>query len=44
MEMMFLKDDKIAEQWLAEDPTNREIFTLQEAVEFGARFFVPLMS
>lgn len=44
MEMMFLKDDKIAEQWLAEDPVNREIFTLQEAVEFGARFFVPLMS
>ena len=44
MEMMFLRDDRIAQQWLAEDPGNREIFTLPEAVEFGARFFVPLMS
>ena len=44
MEMMFLSDSAIAKQWLAEDPGNREIFTLQEAVEFGARFFVPLMS
>lgn len=44
MEMIFLKDGKIAEKWLAEDPNNREIFTLQEAVEFGAQFFVPLMS
>ena len=43
MEMMFLRDDDIAQQWLAEDPDNREIFTLPEAVEFGARFFVPLM-
>ncbi|MGB5178138.1 MAG: alkylmercury lyase family protein [Gammaproteobacteria bacterium] len=44
MEMMFLRDGSIAENWLAEDPDNREIFTLPEAVEFGARFFVPLMS
>ena len=44
MEMMFLLDRKIAQQWLEEDPNNREIFTLQEAVEFGAEFFVPLMS
>lgn len=43
-EMMFLKDEQIADQWLAEDQANREVFTLQEAVEFGARFFVPLMS
>lgn len=43
MEMMFLRDGNIAENWLAEDPGNREIFTLDEAVEFGARFFVPLM-
>lgn len=43
-EMIFLKDQKIAEQWLANDPANREIFTLQEAVEFGSRFFAPLMS
>jgi len=44
MEMIFLRDGSIAQQWLAEDPDNREIFTLEEAVEFGARFFVPLMS
>ncbi len=44
MEMMFLKDGKIAESWLAEDKGNRETFTLQEAVDFGARFFVPLMA
>lgn len=44
MEMMFLRDGDVARHWLAGDPGNREIFTLQEAVEFGARFFVPLMS
>jgi len=44
MDMIFLLDSTIAKQWLAEDPANREIFTLQEAVEFGARFFMPLMS
>lgn len=44
MEMMFLKDGETARQWLATDPVNTEVFTLQEAVEFGARFFVPLMS
>ena len=43
MEMMFLKDETTAAQWLETDPDNREIFTLQEAVDFGARFFVPLM-
>lgn len=44
MEMMFLRDSETARQWLAADSVNREVFTLQEAVEFGARFFVPLMS
>jgi len=44
MEMMFLKDGEVAKQWLAADEENREIFTLAEAVEFGSRFFVPLMS
>jgi Alkylmercury lyase len=43
-EMIFLRDGEIARQWLAEDPGNREVFSLQEAVEFGSRFFVPLMS
>jgi mercuric reductase len=44
MEMMFLKDKQIAEAWLAEDSGNRETFTLQEAVDFGTQFFVPLMA
>lgn len=44
MEMMFLKNCKIAQQWHADDPDNREVFTLQEAVEFGGRFFAPLVS
>jgi mercuric reductase len=44
MEMIFLKDGEIAKQWLADDPDNREVFTLQEAVEFGGRFFTPLLS
>jgi hypothetical protein len=44
MEMMFLKDGKTAREWLAADSANREVFTLPEAIEFGARFFVPLVS
>lgn len=44
MEMMFLSNNKIAQKWFADDPDDREIFTLQEAVEFASRFFVPLMS
>jgi len=44
MEMMFLRDGRVAEEWLSVDPGNREVFTLAEAVEFGARFFVPLMA
>jgi mercuric reductase len=44
MEMIFLEDGNIAQQWLAKDSDNREIFTLPEAVEFASRFFVPLVS
>lgn len=44
MEMMFLKDNDVAQKWKKEDDQNREVFTLAEAVEFGSRFFVPLMS
>ena len=43
-EMIFLKDKKIAETWLAEDPDNREIFTLNDAIEFATRFFKPLVT
>lgn len=43
MEMIFLRDNNIARQWLADETGNREVFTLQEAVEFGGRFFSPLV-
>jgi Alkylmercury lyase len=42
-EMMFLRDNDVAQRWLGDDLGNREIFTLPEAVEFASRFFVPLM-
>jgi hypothetical protein len=44
LEMMFLKNGSIARQWLAENPDNREVFKLDEAVEFGDRFFSPLLA
>jgi alkylmercury lyase len=44
MEMIFLRDGAVAQQWLADNVGNREIFTLPEAVEFASRFFVPLIS
>lgn len=43
MEMIFLQNGDIAEQWLADDLENREIFTLPDSVEFSAQFFVPLV-
>jgi hypothetical protein len=42
LEMMFLANEAIASQWLAESPDTREIFDLQSAVAFAAAFFVPL--
>ena len=42
MEMMFLANESVARNWLAESPGTREIFDLPSAVEFSAGFFVPL--
>ncbi len=42
MEMMFLANESLAREWLAESPETREIFDLPSAVEFAAGFFVPL--
>jgi len=42
MEMMFLANETVAREWLAESPDTREIFDLPSAVDFAARFFVPL--
>ena len=44
MQMIFLRDGKIARQWHADDFGDRETFTLPEAVEFAGRFFVPLVA
>lgn len=43
-EMIFLKDKKIADKWLLEDTENREIFTIDEAIDFASRFFNPLIN
>lgn len=43
-EMIFLKDKKIADAWLAEDKENREIFTLDDAIDFATQFFKPLVN
>jgi hypothetical protein len=42
MEMMFLANESVAQEWLAESPDTREIFDLPSAVEFASGFFVPL--
>lgn len=42
-EMIFLKDKITAEIWLNKD-NNREIFTIDEAIQFASGFFKPLIS
>jgi hypothetical protein len=42
-EMIFLKDKETAETWLSEDTENREIFTLDAAIDFATQFFKPLV-
>ncbi|MEZ4679131.1 MAG: organomercurial lyase [Caldilineaceae bacterium] len=44
MEMIFLRDNRTAEQWLTDQSEGREIFTLQEAVQLASMFFLPLLS
>jgi len=43
-EMIFLKDKKIADTWLSDDLENREIFNIDDAIEFASRFFSPLVN
>ena len=43
MEMIFLKGELLAHHWCEEDSGHRQIFSLEEAVEFAAGFFVPLV-
>ena len=42
-EMIFLKGEQVMSDWMNADPDNREIFKLNEAIEFAARFFVPVL-
>ena len=42
-EMLFLYDKDVAEQWLSVDTEQREIFSLPDAIDFSAGFFVPLL-
>ncbi len=42
MEMMFLANESVAREWVAESPETREIFDLSSAVDFSAGFFLPL--
>ncbi|MDH5712125.1 MAG: alkylmercury lyase family protein [Gammaproteobacteria bacterium] len=42
-EMIFIKGEVAANDWLNEDADNRQIFMLDEAIEFAAGFFVPLL-
>lgn len=41
--MIFLRDRKAASEWRGGDVEDHGLFTLPEAVEFGAGFFVPLV-
>ena len=44
MEMVFLKDAATAEAWKREDSEHISIYSLDDAVEFGAAFFTPLLA
>jgi len=44
MEMVYLKDALTAQAWQQQDPDNISIYPLDQAVEFGAAFFKPLLA
>jgi len=44
MEMVYLKDAATAETWKQGDSHNISIYSLDDAVEFGAAFFNPLLA
>ncbi|MGF1644207.1 MAG: alkylmercury lyase family protein [Thiotrichales bacterium] len=43
MEMVFLGDDAAAQTWHGGDLEYHSVYTLEQAVEFGARYFRPLL-
>lgn len=42
-EMLFLIDVVTAHNWLDEDSENRDIYTLDQAIEFSRKFFNPML-
>lgn len=44
LQMNFIVCEKQAKQWMNEDRSRREIFNLEDAIEFSTQFFVPLMA
>jgi len=42
--MIFLKDNEIADTWQSEDLESRDIFNIDEAIDFSSRFFRPLVN
>jgi mercuric reductase len=43
MEMVFLSDEAAAKEWSGGDSDSHTVLSLEEAAEFGARFFKPLV-
>jgi hypothetical protein len=40
--MVFLRDEETARRWESEEPGQRNIFPLDQAVRFADRYFTPL--
>lgn len=43
MDLIFLRDEEAASQWVGKDPEYMESFALDQALEFSTAFFVPLL-
>ena len=43
-QMVYLKNAKTGTAWQETDPLSIELFTLQETIEFGVAFFLPLLA
>jgi mercuric reductase len=43
MEMVFLRDEAAAKEWSGGDRESHTVLTVEDAAEFGARFFTPLV-
>lgn len=42
-QMVFLKDEATARAWQSSDPLSKELFSLNDAIQFGEAFFKPLL-